>query len=203
MNDTAEETPSRLLPEYPFVLGQEMQDAIDQALNAVSADTSSGSPAEHVSGARAEQVSRELMGIVIQYAQAYPDELRADRPEGQWMHIGFFGRIELQGYVTEIVVGGQPVFHVDLPEKVFGGDRNAWEEYAANALHNRRPLTEETVRKAWEARLERARRMAEQEAEWARQQQARALEAAASDRDDEDDDDRDDDDDDFGDEDDV
>lgn len=90
---------------------------------------------------------------------------------GQWLSIAFMGHVELTGYVTEITLGGQAAFHVDLPEKLWGGNPMAWEEYAGSALYSRRPVTEESVRKAWEARQERAAHRAEQQALW------RAIEA--------------------------
>lgn len=139
-----------------------------------------------------DELSDEEQGMIRDGAQAVADCAAATEtpePEGRWMRIGFFGRIELTGYVTEIVVGGQPVFHIDLPGKIWGGNPLEWEEYAASALHNRRPLTEETVRREWEAGIELARRRAAQQAEWARQEQQYALEAAAGDSDDEQDDD--------------
>lgn len=108
-------------------------------------------------------------------------EAGPDLGEGQWLSIAFMGHVELTGYVTEITLGGQPAFHVDLPEKLWGGNPMAWEEYAGSALYSRRPVSEESVRKAWEAQLERARRRAEQEAAWRAQDQVRALEAGDDD----------------------
>jgi hypothetical protein len=122
-----------------------------------------------------------ICGTCCDGAQPSPDG-------GLWLQISFLGHVERIGYVTEITLGGQPAFHVDLPEKLWGANPDAWEEYAATALYSRRPLSEESVRKQWEARLERARRIAEQEARYARGQQARALEAGTADRDDQDDD---------------
>lgn len=131
-----------------------------------------------------DELGDEEQRMIRDGAQAVADSVAAEEtatPEGQWMRIGFFGHIKLTGYVTEVTVGGQPVFHIDLPGKIWGGNPLEWEEYAASALHNRRPLTEETVRREWEAGIELARRRAAQQAEWARQQQAFALEAAAAD----------------------
>jgi transcriptional regulator with XRE-family HTH domain len=108
-------------------------------------------------------------------------ETGADHGDGQWLQISFMGHVELTGYVTEITLGGQPAFHVDLPERLWGGNPMAWEEYAASALYSRRPVSEESVRKAWEAQLERAKRRAEQEAAWRTQDQVRALEAGDDD----------------------
>ena len=103
------------------------------------------------------------------------------RGEGQWLSIAFMGHVELTGYVTEISLGGQPAFHIDLPDKLWGRNPMAWEEYAGSALYSRRPVTEESVRAAWEAQRERARKRAEQEAEWARQPGRFALDAADGD----------------------
>jgi len=103
-------------------------------------------------------------------------QIEAGADAGQWLSIAFMGHVELVGYVTEVTLGGQPAFHVDLPERLWGGNPMAWEEYAGSALYSRRPVTEESVRKAWEAQMERARRRAEQEAAWDRREQ-RALEA--------------------------
>jgi len=112
---------------------------------------------------------------------------------GQFMFIAFMGRVELTGYVTEITLGGEPGFHIDLPGKLWGGNPLAWEEYSAKVLFSRRPLTEEYVRKAWEASLRAAEKRRQQEAEWRRMQEQRALTAGAGDHDpDEDPDDEDD-----------
>ena len=45
-------------------------------------------------------------------------------PEGEWYCIAFKGFVELTGFVTEVTVGFyQPKkFHVDLPEKIWGGN---------------------------------------------------------------------------------
>jgi hypothetical protein len=108
------------------------------------------------------------------------DEREDDTPppatdgDGQWLHIAFMGHVELTGLVTEITLGGQPAFHIDLPGKLWGGNPMAWEEYAGSALYSRRPVTEESIRKAWEAQRERVR----YRAEWARTQEQRALESA-------------------------
>jgi len=90
----------------------------------------------------------------------------ATEPDGQWMVIAFMGHNELTGYVTEITVGGQPGFHIDLPEKVWGGNPLAWEEYAGSALYSRRPVSAESVRAAWEAQRRRAELRRQQDAEW-------------------------------------
>ena len=109
-------------------------------------------------------------------------EAGADLGEGRWLQISFMGHVELLGYVTEITLAGQPAFHVDLPEKLWGGNPMAWEEYAGSALYSRRPVAEESVRAAWEAQRERAARRAREEAAWDAQQQ-RALEAGDADDD--------------------
>ena len=70
---------------------------------------------------------------------------------GEWFQISFLGHVELTGYVTEITLGGQPAWHVDLPEKIWGGNELAWQEYAGTALYSRRPVTEKSVRDAWES----------------------------------------------------
>jgi hypothetical protein len=105
-----------------------------------------------------------------------------EQPEGQWLRIAFLGHVELTGYVTEITLAGQAAFHVDLPEKIWGGNPHAWQEYAGTALYSRRPVTEESVRAAWEAA--RARRVAMEE-----QQRRYELEAAGDDAGDPDDED--------------
>jgi len=107
--------------------------------------------------------------------------------DGQFMTIAFMGHNELTGYVTEITLGGEPGYHVDLPERLWGGNPLAWEEYSGKALFSRRPVTEEGVRRAWEAKLAAAERRRQQEAEWQRMQEQRALtdgSAVAGDEDD-------------------
>lgn len=91
---------------------------------------------------------------------------------GQWMRIAFMGHVELTGYVTEVTIGGQAAFHVDLPEKLWGGNPLAWREYAAAALYSREPVTEESVRARWESQ----RRA---QAAWEERERRYELEAAA------------------------
>jgi len=99
-------------------------------------------------------------------------------PGGYFAQIAFFGRIEHTGYVTEVVLhGGQAAYHIDLPEKLWGGNPLAWREYAASAFFEKNPVTEESVRKAWEAERERVRRWELRQAEWDRQRSQPALEA--------------------------
>lgn len=95
--------------------------------------------------------------------------------DGQFLTIAFMGHVELTGYVTEITLGGEPGFHVDLPDRLWGGNPLAWEEYSAKVLFSRRPVTEESVRRAWESQRLRAAERARQEAEWRRMQEQRAL----------------------------
>lgn len=110
--------------------------------------------------------------------------------DGQFMTIAFMGHTELTGYVTEVTLGGEPGYHIDLPDRLWGGNPLAWEEYSGKALFSRRPVTEESVRKAWEARLRAAERRRQQEAEWARMQEQRALASGTDDDDDRGDDDQ-------------
>jgi len=106
----------------------------------------------------------------------------AAEPDGYWACIAFMGHNEHTGYVTEIVKHGQPGYHVDLPEKLWGGNPLAWVEYAASAWFSERPLTEESVRRAWEAKVRAAAEHARREAEWQRMQEQRALEAGSGSR---------------------
>jgi len=76
--------------------------------------------------------------------------------DGQFMIIAFMGHTELTGYVTDITIGGEPGFRIDLPEKLWGGNELAWEEYSAKVLFSRRPVTQESVRAAWDETLRRA-----------------------------------------------
>ena len=97
---------------------------------------------------------------------------------GYFAEIAFFGRIEHTGYVTEVVLhGGHAAYHIDLPEKLWGGNPLAWREYAASAFFEKNPVTEESVRVAWEAERERAERWERQQAEWDRAQSQPALPA--------------------------
>lgn len=104
-------------------------------------------------------------------------EAGPDDGEGRWLRIAFMGHLEYTGYVTEITKHGQAAYRIDLPEKVWGGNPLAYVTHAATSWFSDRPVTEESVRSAWEAQQERARRRAEQEAGWTRQQETRALEA--------------------------
>ena len=101
-----------------------------------------------------------------------PDSAAGD---GCFAVIAFMGHNEHTGYVTEILKNGQPAYHVDLPEKLWGGNPLAYVEYAASAWFSERPVSEESVRKAWEAQCRRAALRARQEAEWQRMQDQRVL----------------------------
>ena len=84
----------------------------------------------------------------------------------------FMGHTELTGYVTDITIGGEPGFRVDLPEKLWGGNELAWEEYSAKVLFSRRPVTQESVRAAWDETLRRAEERRRWQEEAARYRQA-------------------------------
>jgi len=99
----------------------------------------------------------------------------AEDSGGQWLCIAFMGHNEYTGYVTEIVKNGQPAYHVDLPEKMWGGNPLNYVEYAATAWFSDRPVTEAYVRRQWESRVRAAAERARQEAEWRRAQEQRAL----------------------------
>lgn len=74
--------------------------------------------------------------LEIPAAALLPDEhqdLFVSAPGGQWLHIAFMGHVELTGYVTEVALGGEPGYHIDLPDKIWGGSPLAWEEYSAKA----------------------------------------------------------------------
>ena len=104
-----------------------------------------------------------------------PDD--ADEPGGYWACIAFMGHNEYTGYVTEIVKNGQPAYRVDLPEKLWGGNPLSYVEYAATAWFSDRPVTEESVRRQWEARVRAAAERARLDAEW--QQREQRLELAS------------------------
>ena len=104
-----------------------------------------------------------------------PDD--ADGSGGYWACIAFMGHNEYAGYVTEIVKNGQPAYRVDLPEKLWGGNPLSYVEYAATAWFSDHPVTEESVRRQWEAKVRAAAERARQEAEW--QQREQRLELAA------------------------
>ena len=126
--------------------------------------------AEHVDGEWERRVRTEAAGL----------EQSGDG--GQWMHIAFLGHVELTGYVTEITLGGQAAFRVDLPDKLWGGNPMAWEEYAASALYSRRPVTEESVRKSWERAQEWKRERAREEARWREEDAQHAIGAGDGDQ---------------------
>lgn len=94
---------------------------------------------------------------------------------GYFAVIAFMGHNEHTGYVTETVKNGQPAYHVDLPEKLWGGNPLSWVEYAASAWFSERPVTEEFVRTAWERHLRQVAERKRREAEWARAGEQRAI----------------------------
>ena len=110
-----------------------------------------------------------------------------DGDGGRWACIAFMGRNEYTGYVRDITKNGQPAYRVDLPGLVYGGNPLEYVEYAASAWFSEWPVTEASVRAAWEAKQRAAERRRQQEAEWARMQDQRALtdgSAAVGDEDD-------------------
>lgn len=63
---------SRILPRYPRpILGQEVEEAIHQALGAASVCWSE-TPQGVFDSTRCKQIGAELLDIVISYAQTYP-----------------------------------------------------------------------------------------------------------------------------------
>ena len=99
-------------------------------------------------------------------------------PGGRFEDISFFGHLDHTGYVTEAIDhGGNAVYRIDLPEKIWGGNPLAEIEYAASAKFSRKPVTEESVRAQWEAERARAERWRQQQAEWERAGSQRALPA--------------------------
>lgn len=117
-----------------------------------------------------QQVSSDYYGAQAGELDGLGAEAVSEQAEGQWLRIAFLGHVELTGYVTEVTIGGQAAFHVDLPEKIWGANPLAWQEYAGSALYSRRPVTEQSVREAWESA--RASRAA-----WEETQRRYALEA--------------------------
>jgi hypothetical protein len=98
-------------------------------------------------------------------------------PEGgRWLELELLGHRVRAGYVTEVTVAGAALLHIDLPAKLFGGDPDAWEEYAPSALYCLSPESEESVRKAWETKRREAEERERQRAYWQKQEQ-RALTA--------------------------
>ena len=128
----------------------------------------------------ADRLAAEMRGEcqMRQSAEPEPDSAAGD---GCFAVIAFMGHNEHTGYVTEILKNGQPAYHVDLPEKLWGGNPLAYVEYAASAWFSERPVSEASVRKAWEAQCRRVAERARQEAEWQRAQDQRALTAASED----------------------
>jgi hypothetical protein len=99
------------------------------------------------------------------------------KPPGRWACVSFIGRNEYTGYVTEFTKSGQPAYRVDLPELIYGGNPHSYVEYAASAWFSEWPVTEASVRRAWEAERRHAAERARQEAEWRRADEQRALTA--------------------------
>jgi hypothetical protein len=124
--------------------------------------------------------------------EGFTETAEPEQATGEWLSIAFMGHNEYTGYVTEIVKNGQPAYHVDLPEKLWGGNPLACVEYAATAWFSDHPVTEEFVRRAWEAFVRAAEKRRQQEAEWRRADEQRALTAGGRDEDSDPDEDLDD-----------
>ncbi|HZR50161.1 MAG TPA: hypothetical protein VFB06_11635 [Streptosporangiaceae bacterium] len=105
-----------------------------------------------------------------------PEQASPPLPEGgRWLELELLGHRQRTGYVTEVTVAGAAMLHIDLPAKIFGGEPDAWEEYAPSALYGLSPIREESVRRAWEAQRRAAEERARREAEWRRMDEQRAL----------------------------
>jgi hypothetical protein len=113
--------------------------------------------------------------------EGFTETAEPEQATGEWLSIAFMGHNEYTGYVTEIVRNGQPAYHVDLPEKLWGANPLAYVEYAATAWFSGRPVTEEFVRRTWEAFVRAAEKRRQQEAGWRRADEQRALVAGRED----------------------
>jgi hypothetical protein len=104
-----------------------------------------------------------------------PTRVPAD--SGEFKTIAFMGHNEHTGLVTEFLKNGQPAYRVELPDKLWGGNPLAYVEYSASAWFSEHPVTEESVRTAWESRRKAAADRALREARWRQEQleQERAL----------------------------
>lgn len=167
-----------MTPDVKISLGELFRSRQRESLSAQGASSLRGRPWAELTPSERQAAEDGVQAVAEAVRLAYPRDIE---PDGQWLQIAFLGHVELTGYVTEITLGGQPAFHIDLPEKLWGGNPMAWEEYAGSALYSRRPVSEESVRAAWEAQRERAARRTREEAEWHASQQQRALEAGDDD----------------------
>ena len=124
-------------------------------------------------------MSTETGGFASEPADLLAEPVPTAAPAGYFAEIAFFGHIEHAGYVTEVTLhGGHAAYRIDLPEKIWGGNPLAWVEYAATAWFSDRPVTEASVRAAYESRLARAAEHARIQAEWQRADEQRALTAS-------------------------
>jgi hypothetical protein len=87
---------------------------------------------------------------------------RSPAPEpGRWERIAFMGHIEHTGRVTRFDRFGEAAYRIELPDLVFGGNPLAYREHRASMWFSSEPVSEESVRAAWEARqLQRLRQPA-------------------------------------------
>lgn len=167
-----------MTPDVKISLGELFHSRWRESLSVQGAPSLRGRPWAELTPSERQAAEDGVQAVAEAVRLAYPRDIE---PDGQWLLISFMGHVELTGWVTEITLGAQPAFHVDLPDKLWGANPMAWEEYAGSALYSRRPVTEESVRQAWEAQRERAAQRAREEAEWHTRQQQRALEAANDD----------------------
>ncbi|HLK77200.1 MAG TPA: helix-turn-helix transcriptional regulator [Streptosporangiaceae bacterium] len=108
--------------------------------------------------------------------QGEPVTAAGSPPEGgRWLELELLGHRQRTGYVTEVTVCGAAMLHIDLPAKLFGGEPDAWEEYAPSALYGLSPVREESVRRAWDGQQRAAEERARRDAEWQQRQDQRAL----------------------------
>jgi len=89
---------------------------------------------------------------------------------GEWATVELLGHRQRAGYVTEVTRFGAAMLHIDLPAKLWGGDPDAWEEYAPAALYGLHPVNGEAVRLRWE-----------QDRRWRQERLARVLTAGDDD----------------------
>ena len=133
-----------------------------------------------LNGEPADPTAPDALGLTARSASGSPEPSPPSplAPGGRFEDISFFGHLDHTGYVTEAIDhGGNAVYRIDLPEKIWGGNPLAEIEYAASAKFSRKPVTEESVRAQWEAERARAERWRQQQAEWDRAGSQRALPA--------------------------
>lgn len=139
-----------------------------------TADLDAGLPGDILLDARDGRLTAELdLPPQVNVSPQVPDPVVPLAPAGKWLRIAWFGKNQVTGYVTEVFRhGDKAAYHVDLPDRIWGGDDSAVKDFAADAWFDEDQVPMAAVYSEWAAHraylAQRRQREAEQKERLAR-----------------------------------